>query len=97
MGAMSFAARRRLVSTLLIGSLGLAGCADKMTADGVTYVPYGLANQDEKDPRVQYEICVGNVIWAVILSETVVAPIYFFGWSLYEPVGLKRLARTPAK
>jgi hypothetical protein len=35
---------------------------------------------------VQYKTVVGNVIWGIILVETIIAPIYFFGFSLYEPV-----------
>ena len=32
---------------------------------------------------------VGNVVWSVLLVETVIAPIYFLGFSLFEPVGPK--------
>ena len=39
------------------------------------------------DPRVEYKLIVGNVVWAVILSETIVAPVVFVGWYLFEPIG----------
>jgi len=29
----------------------------------------------------------GNIIWGVILFVTVIAPIYFFGFSMFEPIG----------
>jgi hypothetical protein len=32
---------------------------------------------------------IGNIVWSCILVETVIAPIYFLGFSVYEPVGKK--------
>lgn len=52
-----------------------------------TIQPYGIANQDQKNPEVSYSVSVGNVIWSVVLVETVVAPIVLLGWFLFEPVG----------
>jgi len=66
--------------------------------DGKTYVidttvnvkPYGLFNQEKKKIEgVEYKLVVGNVIWSVILIETIGVPIYFIGWRLFEPVGLE--------
>jgi hypothetical protein len=48
-----------------------------------------LKNMDKMskfEGTVQYKTVVGNVIWGIILVETIIAPIYFFGFSLYEPV-----------
>jgi len=44
---------------------------------------------EDENPDIKYKIIVGNVVWSVLLAETIVAPIYFFGWSLYEPTRLK--------
>jgi hypothetical protein len=33
-----------------------------------------------------YEIIPGNVVWSVILIETIIAPVYFVGFSMFEPV-----------
>lgn len=33
---------------------------------------------------------MGNVILGIILIETIVFPAYFLGWSLYNPVRLKK-------
>lgn len=66
------------------------GCGDQKNIDGITYDTYGLFNKSEKkNPDIQYEIVVGNVIWSIILIETIVAPVYFLGFSIYEPVGKK--------
>ena len=61
-----------------------------MTICGVTYDSYGMLNQDDKkNPDIQYEIVWGNVIWAALLVETVIFPIYFFGFSIMQPIGKK--------
>lgn len=68
----------------------LAGCARPMTICGVTYDSYGLINQDsKKNPNVEYAPVWGNIFWGAFLVETVIAPIYFFGFDLFEPVGVK--------
>lgn len=82
--------RNLLLSLLLASALALQACADPMTIEGVTYDTYGLFNESEKrNPDVEYHLCVGNVVWGIILIETVVFPVYFFGFSLYEPIGRK--------
>lgn len=71
-------------------SVAVMGCGDTKTIDGVTYDTYGLFNADEKkNPDIEYRLIVGNVVWGVILFETIAAPIYFFGFSIFEPVGKK--------
>lgn len=72
----------------------LTGCGQpqKLAVDGkvTEYPTYGLLNQStEKSEKVCYELSVGNVIWSVLLVETIVAPIYFVGFSLYNPISVK--------
>jgi len=77
---------------ILIAALALTlmSCAEKQTIDGKTYGPYGLISKDEdKDPAIRYEVSTGSIVVAVIFSETVIAPIYIFGWDLYEPISKK--------
>jgi hypothetical protein len=79
-----------LVAILAVGSLALASCAQSKDIHGVTYSGYGLLNSgDKKNDSVEYQPVWGNVFWGVVLVETIVAPIYFFGFSLFEPVGPK--------
>ncbi len=67
--------------------LALSGCADSKTICGVEYESYGLINRDDKRAEnIKYEIVTGNVIWSVVLFETTIAPLYFIGFSLYQPV-----------
>lgn len=68
----------------------MSGCGNTKVIDGIEYDTYGLLNSDKKkDPNIKYELIWGNVVWSVILIETVIAPIYFFGFSIFEPVGKK--------
>ena len=66
------------------------GCGDTKRINGIEYDTYGIANKSEKqNPNIQYRVIVGNVVWSCILIETIIAPIYFICFSLYEPVGTK--------
>jgi hypothetical protein len=68
----------------------IISCGNTKKIDKYTYDTYGFFNAGEKkNPNIEYQIIIGNVIWGIILCETIIAPIYFFGFSLYEPIGLK--------
>lgn len=76
---------------LLLTAVLFSSCANKKTfqIDATHYVtaePYGWANPEMKMDSVQYQVCVGNVVWSCIGFETVVVPVLLTGWSLYEPV-----------
>lgn len=69
----------------------LFGCADNKVftkKDGSQFVacPYGWMNQDAKIDGVEYETCTGNVIFSIVFSETIAAPLLLTGLELYEPV-----------
>jgi len=72
-------------------AFSFTGCADKKTIDGVTYDTYGLLDSGSKqNPNIEYELQWGNMVWGILLAEFFFIPtIYFFGFSLYEPVGPK--------
>lgn len=54
------------------------------------YPTYGFFNQNTaKSDKVCYELSIGNVVWSIILIETIVMPIYFIGFSLFNPVSMK--------
>jgi len=77
-------------------ALSLSACAQSKVINGVEYRGYGLVNkEDRKNPNIEYKIVWGNVIWAAILVESVVAPVYFIGWSIMEPVGPKDVNQAP--
>lgn len=84
-----------LIAILVIGMFTMVSCADSKTFKdkaGKEFVaePYGWANADaRKIDTVVYEANIGNVIWSVILVETVAVPVWLTGWQIMEPVRLK--------
>ena len=86
---------KKLLIILSLGLLLISSCTSKksfQTNVNTTIVaePYGIADKDEKQlDTVVYKISAGNVFWAVIFSETIIVPIYFVGWDIYQPVRLK--------
>lgn len=77
----------RLIIALTI--LFAVGCGETKIIDGIEYDTYGLFDEAEKrNPNIQYEIIPGNIVWSIVLVETIGAPIYFIGFSMYEPIGL---------
>ena len=55
-----------------------------------TAEPYGWADSKKLyNPNVTYEVSVGNVVWSVILSETIIMPIWLTGWRIKVPVKYK--------
>ncbi len=71
---------------ILLTAIFLAGCADPQVIGGVKYETYGFFNEsDVRNDGVKYSVSWGNVFWGVILFETIIAPIYFFGFSVMEP------------
>ena len=77
--------------TIIFLFLGIcSGCGNTKVINGIEYDTYGIANEAEKkNPDIEYKIIIGNVVWSCILIETIIAPIYFICFSLYEPVKIK--------
>lgn len=87
-----------ILVALVFFSFSFVGCGDQKTINGITYDTYGVFNKGEKmNPDIRYQIIVGNVIWSIILVETIVFPVYFIGFSLWEPVASKDEPNIPGK
>lgn len=79
-----------MTKLILVAVMLVAGCGNNRVVAGTEYGTYGLFNEDTgRNPNVEYRLIVGNVVWSVILVRTIIAPVYFIGFSLYEPVGPK--------
>ncbi len=75
-------------------SILLVGCGEPKylgeNSQRKFYPTYGIINESSsRSKHACYEISIGTIVWSVILVETLVAPAYFIGWSLYNPVRLK--------
>ncbi len=74
------------VSIVFIGS----GCASNKVINGIEYNTYGLLDASEnKNPNIRYNVVWGNVIWGTVLLPTIIGPIYFWGFSMWEPAGVE--------
>ena len=86
--------KTKAVVLIIALSLLLAGCGKPQylgnSAEQKYYPTYGLFNESSaKSRHACYSISVGNVIWSIILAETIIFPVYFVGWSIYNPTRLK--------
>lgn len=89
---------KKFLAPLIALSLMLSGCADPMTVNNETYESYGPLNEGaNKSDKVCYRVVAGNVVWSIILIETIIAPIYFLGFSIMEPYKLKNPDGTCSK
>lgn len=81
---------KRAIMMCVAASLLLGGCAQPKTICGVQYQSYGFLNSDDlRNPDVQYKVSIGSLVLAIIFFETVIVPIYVFGFDIMEPVGRK--------
>ena len=78
-----------LALTIIFAVAMLASCAEPKTINGTTYQPAGWMEGYEKEDCVKYRVNSWNVVWSVILVETIFAPILITGEQLWEPIGWK--------
>lgn len=77
------------------------GCADEKTiclgqgTDCHTFKPVGVFELDDKNPDIEYEVSIGNIVLSVIFVETIIVPIVLCGWYLFEPVNQKKSDSIP--
>lgn len=85
------------ISIILVISLLLMSCADDKVFQvkdncnrevTLNVEPYGIFNTEDKISGIEYQTSVGNVIWSIILIETIIVPVVLIGWYLKEPVGI---------
>lgn len=83
---------KRLISLVLVVLL-ISSCGKSLVVDKVEYKPVGLISMNTKNntysDSINYEPCWGNIILGAILVETIIAPIYFYGFSMFNPVSKK--------
>ena len=66
------------------------GKAMLISGQSVYVESYGLFNEDVyKNKNVVYEVSAESVIFSIIFSETIIVPVYFVGYDLYQPVKVK--------
>ena len=74
----------------VVGVFSLFFVAEPKEINGNTYDTYGyFSKNDVKNDKIQYKRNTWSIVSGIILVETVIVPIYQFGFNLYEPVGVK--------
>lgn len=82
--------KKLILASILATIALLGGCADSRVFDKVKYNTYGIFNADDvKNPNVHYEVSIESIIVAIIFSETIIVPVYIFGWDIMEPKCVK--------
>lgn len=80
---------KKVISIILLCSLFFS-CGSSLIIDNKKYQTYGIINEDDiKDHNIDYDFVWGNLFWSVVLAQTIIAPIYFIGFDIFEPVGKK--------
>jgi hypothetical protein len=86
--------KRLIAMMMVVVMLGACGRPATLQPEGKPareYPTIGIfSSASQKSSSVCYEVSIGNVVWSILLLESVVFPLYFIGWSLYNPVSLKR-------
>jgi hypothetical protein len=49
----------------------------------------GIDDVSKMDPKLEYDVDVGNIVVAVIFSETIIVPVYVALEEVWCPVGKK--------
>ena len=84
---------KQLLSVLVLLTL-LTSCADskEFVIDGKkeTIEPYGWFDLEAKHDSINYKINTSNVVWSIVLCETVIIPILITGDQLFEPISKKQ-------
>ncbi len=81
---------RKVMAVLLVLAMCViaTGCGEPKVIGGKWRDTVGVfSDSPAKHPCIKYEVSFGNVFWSVMLFKTIVAPIYFVGWSIQNPVG----------
>ena len=76
-----------IIAVVFMVVFSLSGCGSSKVIDGVEYDTQGLISWviGPPNPEIKYKPIWGNIIWGCILFETIIGPIYFFGFSMFEP------------
>lgn len=80
--------KRQAIAVLVAATMFLGACSS--TIQGVEYSNYGPFNENtHRNPGVEYELDLGSLFIGLILVETIIGPIYCWGFNIYKPVRLK--------
>lgn len=78
---------------MLVFLLTMGSCADskdfEINGKTTTVEPYGWFDTSQANDSINYRVNIGNIVWSVIFSETIIVPVVLTGSELYEPISKK--------
>ncbi len=80
---------RKLITAIVLVSLLSVGCGNSKVINGKNCPTYGFINSDQKCKNVAHRVVVGNVVWCILFSYTVIIPALILGLDIMEPVGVE--------
>ena len=81
---------KKIISIIIILSMILICCGGSIRVNNVKYRTYGVLNRaDEREEFIEYKPIWGNIALGAAFFWTYFAPIYFYGFDMMEPVGVK--------
>lgn len=76
-----------LIILIVIISFSVLSCGKPIVLEpGELANPYGVFSKEDKNESATYKMSTGNIIWSILLVETIVAPIILIGWKLWVPI-----------
>ena len=76
---------------IALSCIALVACGKPLDTPTKTYPTYGLLNADSsRSKNVCYEVSIGNVVLSAFFAATIIAPVYFIGFDIMNPVRVKR-------
>lgn len=79
--------KMKAVSIFVVITILFVSCShEPVKINNKEISPYGIFNMEEKIEGVKYRISMSSVIISAIGIKTVVLPIIFCGWYLWEPI-----------
>jgi hypothetical protein len=82
----------KYIALILISLIMFSGCGVSKNIKGVERKPVGIVNMfvpqlgSTYSKSISYEPCWGNVVLGIVFAPTVIAPLYFFGFSCLNPI-----------
>jgi hypothetical protein len=77
---------KKFIGVTLIAALLLSGCAQNKVICGNEYKTYGFFDRQDKNPNITYQVSGWSVFWGIVWFESIIGPVYFWGFDLWEPV-----------
>lgn len=81
--------KKLLSLVLLVCFTCMVSCSKPIYDNSTKCEPYGFMNMHKKKENIKYRVNIGDVVWSIILIETIIAPVLILGLDVMEPVVVK--------